>query len=186
MFIRAKKSKSNRQDQSLEPNPSIQIMKRSVMSVPIAWFSDGKPSILRVKLSEMTHFFQVTFHIDQNPLHWSPYWTQEPGRYKRRRSPCCRRLRLLRSRPRRPLPWRRLYLRRWHTRSCRNRYQLCLRPLLHDLKMQVKKYSLSFTMLLKMNWVREEIMESSSFPSGFSFRSLSELKYVKITKRKGM
>lgn len=49
--IPSKKRESNRNEQSLEPNTSIKVMKSSIMSIPIARFCNGKPSILWIKLS---------------------------------------------------------------------------------------------------------------------------------------
>lgn len=47
----SKKRESNRNEQSLEPNTGIKVMKSSIMSIPIARFCNGKPGILWIKLS---------------------------------------------------------------------------------------------------------------------------------------
>ena len=128
-------------------------MKRSIVSIPITRLGDGKPSILRIQLSEVTHFLQVTLHVNQHPLHWCPYRTQKPRRYKRRRSPCRRRLPfLVRRRPRWPLTGRSLYLRCWSSWCCWYWYQLCLWPLLHS------QYSLTLSdlSLSKKAWKVEK------------------------------
>lgn len=54
--VPAKESEGNGQNESLEANTSIKVMKSSVVSITITRLSNGKPSILWVKLSEMTHF----------------------------------------------------------------------------------------------------------------------------------
>lgn len=51
--VPAEEGEGNGQNESLEANSSIKVMKRSVMSVTITGLSNGKPSILRVKLGEM-------------------------------------------------------------------------------------------------------------------------------------
>lgn len=76
--IPAKISKSNRQKEGLEANPSIEVVKRRVVSISIARFSDGEPCILRVELSEVTNLLQVALHVDEHSLHWGSYWTQKP------------------------------------------------------------------------------------------------------------
>lgn len=132
--IPSEKRECDGKKQGLEADAGVEVVEGGVVGVAVARLGDWEPGVLRVELGEVAHLLQIPLHVQQHPLHGGADGAQESGGDERRRGPRLRGgaacTRLL---PRRPQPGRRQNLRRRRARGRRNRYQLRLRPLLHNV-----------------------------------------------------
>lgn len=137
------------EEQGLETDAGVEVVEGGVVGVAVAGLGDWEPGVLRVELGEVAHLLQVALHVHQHPLHGGADGAQEPRRDERRRRPrlggAAADPRLL---PRRPLAGRRQDLRRRGARRRRNRYQLRLRPLLHNAGEWRVKMAVGFLLFL--------------------------------------